>query len=128
MIRQYIVVADNKWDILIFYNTMISNADEIMDTLISLGCPYDSAISSVKTLSTQYNTGMAYSNIENKISFVCISKTTSKEQMFNTAIHELKHVQSHICEYYNVDESSEEAAYLIGYIAARVYRILKMFI
>jgi len=34
----------------------------------------------------------------------------------NTIVHEAKHVQSHICEYYNVPEDSEEAAYLIGYI------------
>lgn len=128
MIRQYIVVADNKWDILIFYNTNKSNADEIMDTLLSLGCPYDSAFKSINILSTQYNTGMTYSNINQKMSFMCISESTSREQMFNTAVHELKHVQSHICEYYRVDESSEEAAYLIGYIAARVYKILKMFI
>lgn len=38
-----------------------------------------------------------------------------------TQLREAKHVQSHICAYYDVDEDSEEAAYLIGYIAKRMY-------
>ena len=44
-------------------------------------------------------------------------------QFVNTAIHEAKHVQSHVCSYYNIDEDSEEAAYLIGYIVQRMYKM-----
>lgn len=56
------------------------------------------------------------------MSIVCISKTTKVEEFVNTAIHEAKHVQSHICSYYNIDEGSEKAAYLIGYLVQRMYR------
>jgi hypothetical protein len=40
----------------------------------------------------------------------------------STLVHELKHVQSHICEYYNVSESGEEAAYLIGYLTKLIFQ------
>ena len=39
----------------------------------------------------------------------------------NTIVHEAKHVQSHICMYYGVDEDTEDAAYLIGYIIMKMY-------
>lgn len=51
----------------------------------------------------------------------------SKVFMFpeGTKVHEAKHVQSHICEYYNVPEDGEQAAYLIGYIVQKMHRVFK---
>ena len=36
-----------------------------------------------------------------------------------------KHVQSHICKYYNVPEDGEQAACLIGYIEQKMHRVFK---
>ena len=71
------------------------------------------------------NTGFTYTDLYKKKSIVGISETDSQEQFFNTLVHEAKHVQSHICKYYNVEEDSEEAAYLIGYIIQRMHRAFK---
>ena len=68
------------------------------------------------------NTGFTHTDFSKKKSIVGISETDSQEQFFNTLVHEIKHVQSHICKYYNVDEDSEEAAYLIGYIMQKMHR------
>lgn len=76
-------------------------------------------------MSTGINTGMTYTNTKEKISLVCIGETDSDEQFVNTVIHEAKHVQSHICDYYGISEGSEKAAYLMGYIAQRMYRMLQ---
>ena len=73
----------------------------------------------------QKNKGFTYTDIYKKKSIVGISETDSQEQFFNTLVHEAKHVQSHICKYYNVEEDSEEAAYLIGYIIQRMHRAFK---
>lgn len=43
----------------------------------------------------------------------------------NTIVHEAKHVQSHICKYYDVPEDGEQAAYLIGFIVMRMFRMFK---
>ena len=71
------------------------------------------------------NTGFTYSNINEKLSVVCIGETTSVEQFVSTVVHESKHIQSHICSYYGINEKSEEAAYLIGYIVKRMYKVIK---
>ena len=71
------------------------------------------------------NTGFTYTNSNKRKSIVGISKTTSQEQFLNTIVHEAKHVQSHICDYYNVPEDGEDAAYLIGYIVQKMHRVFK---
>lgn len=91
---------DNYWRITILYNVWLGERD----------------------------TGFTYSNFKKKRSIVGISLATSEEQFFNTLIHEIKHVQSHICRYYNVKEDSESAAYLIGYIAQKIYSTFKRLI
>ena len=73
----------------------------------------------------ELNSGFTHSNLNKRFSIIGIGKTTSKEQFFNTLIHEIKHLQSHICKYYNVPEDSEDAAYLIGYIAMKIYNTIK---
>lgn len=72
----------------------------------------------------KYNTGFTHTDFAKRRSIVTISPTTSEEQFLNTVVHEIKHLQSHICRYYNVDEDSEEAAYLIGYIAQKMHKYL----
>ena len=74
------------------------------------------------------NTGFTHTDFYKKKSIVGISETDSQEQFFNTLVHEIKHVQSHICMYYNVEEDSEEAAYLTGFIAQKMHRCFRHFI
>lgn len=72
-----------------------------------------------------FNTGFTQTDFTKRRSIVGIGKATSKEQFFNTIVHEAKHIQSHICKYYKVDEDSEDAAYLIGYIIQKMYSTFK---
>ena len=74
------------------------------------------------------DTGFTHTDFNKKRSIVGISLTTSDEQFFNTLVHEIKHVQSHICMYYNVEEDSETAAYLSGFIAQKMYKCFRQFI
>lgn len=71
------------------------------------------------------NTGFTYTDFHSKRSVVGISSTSTQEQLFNTIVHEAKHVQSHICNYYGVDEDSEEAAYLIGFIVQKMHKVFR---
>lgn len=74
------------------------------------------------------DTGFTRTNMRNRTSVVVIGKADSKEEFLNTIIHEAKHVQSHICEYYNVPEDGEQAAYLIGYIVMKMFRAFKHYL
>lgn len=120
MISQYIKV-DGYWNILVYYNANYKDLPEIEDALVQLDCPDEDIDKAMRVLYKTHNTGFTYSNSEYRMSVVCISQTTSAKQFVNTAVHEAKHVQSHICSYYDIDEDSEKAAYLIGYIASQMY-------
>ena len=96
MIRQDINIAD-YWKVIVVYNVYLG----------------------------QKNTGFTYTDFTKCKSIIGISKTTSQEQFFNTIVHEAKHVQSHICKYYNVKEDSEDAAYLIGYIVQQMHKCFR---
>ena len=67
--------------------------------------------------------GYTQTDFDKKLSIIAIGKGQSKKEMMNTLVHEAKHLQSHICKYYNVPEDGENAAYLIGYIISKMYKI-----
>lgn len=123
MTTQYIKVA-SYWNVLVYYNTDFRDLPEIEDSLMQLNCPEEDIDAAMNVLYKTRNTGFTYSNSDYRMSVVCISQTTSARQFVNTAVHEAKHVQSHICSYYDIDEDSEEAAYLIGFIVSEMYRMV----
>ena len=69
----------------------------------------------------EVNSGFTRTDFNKRLSIVCIGMADSRAQFLNTIVHEAKHVQSHICMYYGVDEDTEDAAYLIGYIIMKMY-------
>ena len=91
MIRQDIDIV-GKWKVIVVYNAFMGEKD----------------------------IGFTYTDYDKKQSIVGISISSSHKEFFNTMMHEIKHVQSHICNYYDVDEDSEEAAYLVGYIVEKM--------
>ena len=123
MAAQYIQLGDRGWNILVYYNVHSSNFAEIEDSLQQLDCPKSDLTKALRVL-RNYNTGFTFTNTEYKMSIVCIGKATDSSQFVSTVVHEAKHVQSHICSYYDIKEGSEEAAYLIGYIVKRMYMMV----
>lgn len=126
MIAQYIQLGRRGWNVLIYYGADIDDFVEIEDSLIQLDCPKKDIKKAFKVLHRK-NTGFTFSNSDYKMSIVCIGQATDISQFVNTSIHEAKHVQSHICSYYKIDEDSEEAAYLIGHLVQRMYKMFAKF-
>ena len=124
MTAQYIQLGDRDWNVLVYYNVDKYDFVEIADSLMQLDCPKKDLKKALRVLRKK-NTGFTFSNTEYKMSIVCISEATNIGQFVNTTIHEAKHVQSHICQYYNIQEDSEEAAYLIGHLVHRMYQMLE---
>lgn len=71
------------------------------------------------------NCGFTFSNDELRMSVTAISNASSKEQWWDTCVHEIDHIQAAICKYYDVDLGTEEAAYLQGYLMLKVLRGIK---
>lgn len=124
MISQYIQLGDRDWNVLVYYNVGEQDLVEVVDSLKQLDCSKQDLKKCIKVLKRK-NTGFTFSNTDYKMSIVCIGESTSIGQFVNTAIHEAKHVQSHICEYYGIAEDTETAAYLIGHLVHRMYMMLE---
>ena len=118
MIAQYIQLGNREW------NVQPDDFVEIADSLEQLDCPISSIRKAFKALRRK-NTGFTFSNTEYKMSIVCIGEADNVGQFVNTTIHEAKHVQSHICEYYGIEEDTETAAYLIDHLVHQMYKMLE---
>ena len=127
MIAQYIQLGDRNWNILIYYNVQPEDFIEVADSLEQLDCPREDLKMALRTLQRK-NTGFTFSNEDYRMSIVCIGRASNIGQFINTTIHEAKHVQSHICAYYGIEEDSEDAAYLIGHLVHRMYEMLEKII
>lgn len=76
----------------------------------------------------ELNSGFTRTDFNKRLSIVCIGIAENRAQFLNTVVHEAKHVQSHICRYYGVPEDGEDAAYLIGYLIAKMYKGFRQFL
>ena len=118
MENKYIDVG-KKWGVVVNYDYDLMDYDEMWAIMRSFGLTSKNANKSLKILSN-YNTGMAITNDDIKMSTIFISKASTPSEWWNTAIHELKHVADAIISYYDVEWDSEDAAYLTGYMTKKL--------
>lgn len=111
------VSVQGKWKIIYF-----TYRDPIRTIINAIQRVSNSSANWVEDVYDEINYGFTYSIPSKRTSIVFISEAENKYEFFETFVHELKHVQSHICEYYDVSESGEEAAYLIGYLTKIIMR------
>ena len=118
MENKYIDVG-KKWGVVVNYDYDLMDYDEMWAIMRSFGLTSKNANKALKILSN-YNTGMAITNDDIKMSTIFISKSSTPSEWWNTAIHELKHVADAIISYYDVEWDSEDAAYLTGYMTKKL--------
>ena len=124
MITEYIDVPHKKWGIVVIYD--FDTKDEYVDLMAimrSFGMSQKSSRKAMSILSN-YNTGMAISLDDLRMSAIFISRSTSNGQFWDTAVHELKHVADSIIDYYGVEWDSEDAAYLTGHLTKELVELV----
>lgn len=109
----------NKWQLFVFLNT----TKYLMHLLNKIECDNKDINTAIKIVNS-INSGFTFTNPKYRMTIMYVSKASSRAQWFNTIVHELKHVQSHICSYYHISEDGEEAAYLIGYLMQRLIKYI----
>lgn len=120
MVTRYIDVGDGKWGIILVYGfDVYGERDELSAVMRSFGLPPRNVRKSLRVLS-EYDTGMAVSRDDVRMSVVFIGEATSDSQFWSTVNHELLHVEQAILDYYGVDWDGEPPAYLAGYLLQRV--------
>lgn len=117
--RTVYIDVDGKWGILLNYDFTEDDFDDIAAALRSFGMRLYKIEEALNVLSA-YDTGMAISCDDLRMTSIYISKASSYAQFWNTVNHELMHAEQAILDYYDVDWDGEPPAYLAGYLLLRV--------
>jgi hypothetical protein len=96
--------------------------DFLYFTLDRLGAD-ENDMEKIRSLVTLKNSGFTFSS--RRESVVYVSPQTDKKEMYDTIIHEIRHLTNDICNYYDIDLNSEESAYIQGNMSNCVISILE---
>lgn len=122
MIRKEIYIPEAEWLVHMYFALDTFYIDDIMENLYHIGCDSQRAKQAHDNMiADKKNTGFTYSNYRNRESVIVVSKTTSASEAFNTIVHELVHLASHISHACNYEPTGETIAYIIGDLAKEIY-------
>lgn len=124
MLKHHFFIDKYDWEVYIFYYVEANNKLELNEFIYTLGYDLSEDINNVTEL---INCGYCYTNFRDKVSILIVGISSDINQMCNTIVHELNHLESHIEEYYSIDSNSEEACYLMGNLAQEVSTYLNYF-
>lgn len=128
MIRQTISLERaHGWKVTCYYAVTHYEVEEIMQRLIEAGCDGKNLQTAYDNLSSgALNTGLCYSGDGESI--LVISCASSPAQFLNSLVHELHHLASHIASALGYGQKGEEACYLAGETAERMYPVASKFL
>lgn len=119
MIRDYLDI-DKHWGVLSYYDATPDDFSQLSPILREFSCP-------------EWEIERAYSTIQNpnkafvfnvpwaRMSVMVVGRVTHPSQFLNSLLHEFDHLQDAILEYYHVEQGTEDAAYLQGYLGQIAY-------
>lgn len=110
--------AKNEWAVIVCYDFSLLDFDDMAAIMDTFGLSKKSINKALRILSS-YNTGMAISREDIKMSVIFISKATSPSEWWSTCLHEIRHAAQSIIEYYGADWG-EDDAYLTGFLTKQV--------
>lgn len=122
MTKHYIDIV-KKWAVILAYDVEVTDLDELASWLDALGCSRKDREKAIR-IALGVNNGFTYSNSDLRMSLVVVSDATDESQWWDTLVHEVDHVQSAICDYYDVPLGSEVAAWTQGYIMRKMIDVL----
>lgn len=128
MIRQtiYLERADG-WKITCYYAVTHYEVEEILQTMERAGADDESLERAYDNLSSgNLNTGLCYSGKGESV--LVISCASSPAQFLNSLVHELHHLASHIASALGYDQKGEEACYIAGETAEKMYKVASKFL
>lgn len=122
MIRAKLYLPEYDWTIYAYIAVHEYYTYEILDRMRMIGADSVSLSKAHNNLTArQLNNGLTYSNVVSRQTVWVTEITSSAEEFFNSIVHEIRHLQQHISNAYNLDENSEDVCYLCGEIALRLF-------
>lgn len=129
MIVQDFHIMRYRWSVRAYYAVTTYRTDDILKDFSEAGCKgiqLKRAYNSLKR--NALDTGITYSNFMRRETVMVISLTSSPAEFLNSWEHEKKHLARHIEQAYGIDPYSEEAAYLEGEIAQKMFPVASKFL
>lgn len=123
MIKQDIYIPEIGWRLRIFYCPKSNQSRYILDELFNAGCVgknYCRATSLLK--SGAFNTGLTYTNKEDRQSIMVIGRSSDIAEFLNTMTHEVNHFVEHVMERLGVEGGDEDEAYFTGELYETIFR------
>ena len=128
MIRQQFTLdrADG-WKITCCYAVTHYEVEEILQTMERAGADDESLERAYENLSSgNLNTGLCYSGDGESV--LVISCASSPAQFLNSLVHEIHHLASHIASALGYNQKGEDACYIAGETAGRMYKVVNKFL
>lgn len=126
MITHVFHIHQHDWLVKAYIDSDISDADLILGELWSVGADMDTMRMAFRNLRGGIkNTGLTYTSRWNRVTIMVVSESTSAEEFFNSLVHEMCHVKTHICGIEGIDLKSEQASYFIGGLARDLFPHVK---
>lgn len=117
------------WKVHMFFDIDSKCTDDIMECLFYSGIDGVHAKHAYENLSRgEINSGLCYSNHENRVSVIVIGKTSSASETFNSIMHEFAHLSAHIAKADGLDNSGEHIAYTIGELAHEMWPYVRPYL
>ena len=99
----------------------------LVEAMESVGSTEEDIAETCKLLSAKWNKGATSSSGWQRRSVVVIGKATSWKQFFDSILHEVEHVVSDICLWYDIQQRGEPPAYLQGWIGRGLAEMVRQF-
>ena len=120
MIHYNIYFKSYDWEVEVYVILKDCYINMIINSLRD--CPQTEIQQAFINLTTRINSG--FIRTFNRKSIIVINKPTTLEEFVNIYNHEKNHLEMHICEEFNIDPHSEEAAVLSGNLAKCLFSSL----
>lgn len=126
MITQRLILRQYNWAITILYECDCSDIPVIFDHLISIDCSPEFIEDVNSNLSKcKKNTGLSYSNYENRRTIIVINKHTSIDELINTTVHESYHFVQQLNKVCDIQDE-ETLATLQGNFYMNISKIVRV--
>lgn len=122
MIRDYLDI-DSHWGILAYYDAIPSDFSQLAPILREFGCP-EHEIRKAWRATHSPNKAFVFNAPWFRMSVLVLGRVTHPAQFLNSFMHEADHLQDAILSYYQVQQGTEQAAYLQGFIGQIAYEAI----
>lgn len=129
MIVQDFYLPRYGWHVRAYYAVTTYWRDRILRDLWRVGCRGEALERARLNLTdSALDTGLTYSNLRRCETVMVLSLTSTPAEFLNSWVHEMKHLARHVEQAYTIDTFGEEAAYLEGTIAQKMFPVAGKFL